>query len=85
MVASCHRRMANYVKALELYQSIHEQHPENLECLRYLVALCKDLNRPFEAFETALLRLERLHLQQQQAAQAAAYARGEAASDGEWC
>jgi intraflagellar transport protein 88 len=32
MVASCHRRMMNYGKALEVYEWIHTQHPDNLEC-----------------------------------------------------
>lgn len=37
MVASCHRRMQNYVKALELYESIHAQHPDNIECASFAV------------------------------------------------
>lgn len=41
MVTSCYRRMHNYQKALELYEQIHTEHPDNLECLRYLVAICK--------------------------------------------
>jgi hypothetical protein len=32
MVASCHRRMAAYNKALELYEEIHAAHPDNIEC-----------------------------------------------------
>jgi len=32
MVASCHRRMANYAKALECYEAIHAQHPDDVEC-----------------------------------------------------
>lgn len=39
-----------------------------MECLRYLVVLCKDLNRRYDAYEGKLLRLER------QAAQTAAAA-----------
>lgn len=66
MVASCHRRMNSYGRALELYEEIHSLHPENMECLRYLVMLCKDLGRRFDGYEAKLLRLER------QAAQAAA-------------
>jgi hypothetical protein len=34
MVASCHRRMANYAKALECYEAIHGQHPDDPECER---------------------------------------------------
>lgn len=32
MVASCFRRMGNHHKALELYEEIHSDHPENVEC-----------------------------------------------------
>ncbi len=46
-------------EALELYQSIHEQHPDNLECLRYLVALSRDLGRRTAVFEERLAKLER--------------------------
>ena len=34
MVTSCYRRMHNYQKALELYEKIHTEHPDNLECKR---------------------------------------------------
>lgn len=64
MVTSCHRRMGNYDRALELYEEIHRQHPDNLECLRYLVAICKDLNRECEEYEQKLVRLERTVSQQ---------------------
>ncbi|KAJ8956024.1 hypothetical protein NQ318_006300 [Aromia moschata] len=43
MVAGCHRRSGNMHKALTLYQEIHQQFPENAECLRFLVRLCSDL------------------------------------------
>ena len=60
MVTSCYRRMGNYAKALLLYENIHEEYPENSECLRYLVAICKDLGRPYEQVnersERALMR-----------------------------
>merc|ERR1719230_1122419 len=59
MVTSCHRRMGSYATALELYEHIHADHPENLECLRYLVALCRDLGRPCDAYLTKLGRLDR--------------------------
>lgn len=32
MVTSCFRRMGNNLKALELYEKIHGEYPENLEC-----------------------------------------------------
>ena len=47
MVTSCYRRLGSYQKALELYESIHKEYPQNLECLRYLVAICKELGKKF--------------------------------------
>ncbi|CAM9141027.1 unnamed protein product, partial [Sphacelaria rigidula] len=59
MVTSCYRRMGNYQKALELYEKIHNDYPENLECLRYLVAICRDHDRPVQHFQHKLARLDR--------------------------
>ena len=63
MVTSCYRRMGNYQKALELYQDIHKQYPQNLECLRYLVAICKDLGTKHVEYQRELTRLERVNMQ----------------------
>ena len=38
---------------------IHEEHPENMESLQYLEALCKDLGRPHEEFSRKLDKLRR--------------------------
>lgn len=43
-------------------------HPDNMECLRYLVVLCKDLGRRYDAYETKLTRLERAAAQSAAAA-----------------
>ncbi|RHW67832.1 intraflagellar transport protein 88 [Trypanosoma brucei equiperdum] len=51
MVASCHRRRGDYVQAKRLYEALHRKYPENLECLRYLVHLCKDAGLIDEANE----------------------------------
>ncbi len=59
MVTSCYRRMGNYSKALQLYEQIHEEYPDNIECLRYLVAICKDLDRPYEEHQQKLVKLDR--------------------------
>jgi intraflagellar transport protein 88 len=59
MVTSCYRRMGNYQKALEYYEEIHAQYPENLECLRYLVAICKDLGHHYDHYQKKLAKLER--------------------------
>jgi intraflagellar transport protein 88 len=59
MVASCHRRVGAYGKAVDAYERIHADAPDNLECLRYLVAMYKDLGRPYEAYQQKLARLDR--------------------------
>jgi len=59
MVTSCYRRMGAFQKAMELYEEIHTKYPDNLECLRYLVAICKDLGHSYEQYQAKLVRLER--------------------------
>jgi len=39
MVASCYRRMKSFREAYDRYKKIHEEDPENVECLRYLVQI----------------------------------------------
>ena len=63
MVTSCYRRMGNYVKAAELYKDIHKEFPQNIECLRYLVALCRDMDTPYEQYQIELSKLERANIQ----------------------
>ena len=63
MVASCFRRMGSYQKALDLYEKIYRDYPENLECLRYLVAISKDMGLKYDHFQRALGALERQSVQ----------------------
>ncbi|TPP46079.1 TPR repeat family protein [Leishmania donovani] len=49
MVASCHRRRGDYVQAKRLYEQVHRKYPDNIECLNYLVQLCKDAGLNEEA------------------------------------
>lgn len=51
MVASCYRRRGDYAVARQRYEAIHHRHPDNVECLRYLVQLCKDTGLVEEANE----------------------------------
>jgi intraflagellar transport protein 88 len=53
MSASCHRRIGNYHQALQVYKDIHARFPDNIECLKFLIHLCKDLGHK-EATEYAL-------------------------------
>jgi len=68
MVASCYRRMGAHAKALELYEDIHKKNPNDIECVRYLITICKDMNLKYEHYAAHLSKLERLNqdVQQQQ-------------------
>ena len=54
MVASCHRRIQNFANALQIYQDIHNQYPDNVECLRYLVHICGEQGMKEQAHEYVL-------------------------------
>ncbi|KAM6145789.1 intraflagellar transport protein 88 homolog isoform 4-T4 [Phoenicopterus ruber ruber] len=61
MVASCYRRSGNYQKALEKYKVIHRKFPENVECLRFLVRLCTDMDlKEVQEYMTKLKKVEKL-------------------------
>ncbi|KAG2490865.1 hypothetical protein HYH03_010783 [Edaphochlamys debaryana] len=82
MVASCHRRTSNLPAALGKYKQIHNMHPDNVECLRYLVHLCSELGRRAEAAEytTKLKKAEKAAVPE--ATTAAAPAAAAAAASG---
>jgi hypothetical protein len=48
-----------------LLGQIHEDHPENIEALQYLEALCKDLGRNHDEYSKKLEKLRRSQPQQQ--------------------
>mmetsp|Transcript_21253 Transcript_21253/g.51375 ORF Transcript_21253/g.51375 Transcript_21253/m.51375 type:complete len:811 (+) Transcript_21253:136-2568(+) len=60
MVASCYRRMGVYHRALKLYEDIHRQHPQEVECLRYLITICKEMGLKYEHYAAELKKLERM-------------------------
>lgn len=64
MVASCHRRRGEFLVAKRLYEQIHRKYPNDVECLRYLVQLCKDGGLMEEANEwmDVMNKVERQHL-----------------------
>lgn len=51
MIAACYRRSGNYSQAIKCYKLIHRKFPENIECVKFLVNLCIDLNLTQEAEE----------------------------------
>ncbi|KAL3692828.1 hypothetical protein R1sor_006479 [Riccia sorocarpa] len=61
MVASCYRRTGQYKLALAKYKAILSEHPENIECLRYLVHMCSSLRREeeLERYEQLLREAEK--------------------------
>ncbi|KAI6234411.1 hypothetical protein M3Y99_00791700 [Aphelenchoides fujianensis] len=67
LIAGCHRRSANFQKALEHYRQIHRRFPQNIECLKFIVQLCNDLRLPEKAeYEEKLKKLERVNQLRQQ-------------------
>merc|ERR1719324_1832891 len=66
MVASCYRRMGASAMALKLYEEIHHAHPNDIECVRYLITICKEMKQKYEHYAVHLRKLERMQEQQQQ-------------------
>mmetsp|Transcript_132977 Transcript_132977/g.384527 ORF Transcript_132977/g.384527 Transcript_132977/m.384527 type:complete len:839 (-) Transcript_132977:46-2562(-) len=60
MVASCYRRMGSYPQALRLYEEIHKSHPNDIECVRYLITICKEMKQNYEHYAAQLRKLERM-------------------------
>eukprot|EP00659_Diplonema_papillatum_P015534 gene15534-23705_t len=61
LVASCYRRIGAFPQAKKMYEDIHRRHPENAECPRYLVHLCKEMGLTDEAvaYHKVLAKLEK--------------------------
>jgi intraflagellar transport protein 88 len=64
MVASCYRRMGAYPQALKLYEDIHHSHPNDIECVRYLITICKEMKQNYDHYANHLRKLERAQEQQ---------------------
>jgi len=60
MVASCYRRMGAYPAALKLYEEIHRSHPNDIECVRYLITICKEMKQNYDHYAVHLRKLERM-------------------------
>jgi len=60
MVASCYRRMGAYPAALKLYEEIHHSHPNDIECVRYLITICKEMKQKYDHYANHLRKLERM-------------------------
>jgi intraflagellar transport protein 88 len=47
MIASCYRRMNLFNEALKVYEDIHSLNSDNIDCLRGLVQIRKELGMPY--------------------------------------
>lgn len=47
MIASCYRRMNLFNEALKVYEDIHEEHHDNIDALRALVQIRKELGMKY--------------------------------------
>lgn len=70
MIAASYRRAGNYQQALAAYQSTHQRFPDNVDCLKFLVRLCSELESEtgqlnygqlLEQYSELLRRLEKTH------------------------
>ena len=48
MIASCYRRMNLFNDALKVYEEIHDENQDNIDCLRGLVQIRKELGMPYQ-------------------------------------
>ena len=44
MIAASYRRAGNYQTAFSMYQTIHGRFPDNVDCLKFLIRLCGELD-----------------------------------------
>ena len=59
MIASCYRRMNLFNEALKVYEEIYDQNQDNIDCLRGLVQIRKELGMKYAQFSEKLMVLDR--------------------------
>ena len=59
MIASCYRRMNLFNEALKVYEEIYDENPDNIDCLRGLVSIRRELGMKFNQFQEKLALLDR--------------------------
>ena len=59
MIASCYRRMNLFNEALKVYEEIYEENQDNIDCLRGLVSIRRELGLKFNQFQEKLAILDR--------------------------
>lgn len=58
MVAACLRRTDDTDQAIQMYEDIHKQFPEDVECLKFLVILCQSKGLACEEYQEKLSVLQ---------------------------
>jgi hypothetical protein len=46
-------------EALKIYEDIYNEHPDNIDCLRGLVQIRKELGMPYQQYSEKLMALDR--------------------------
>jgi len=59
MIASCYRRMNLFNEALKIYLDIEANHGDNIDCLRGIVTIKKELGMPYQQYSEKLMALDR--------------------------
>jgi len=59
MIASCFRRMNLFNEALRVYEDIQAENPDNIDCLRGLVQIRKELGMKYQHLQEKLMVLDR--------------------------
>ena len=59
MIASCYRRMNLFNEALKVYEDIYEENQDNIDWLKGLVQIRKDLGMKYQQFSEKLMVLDR--------------------------
>lgn len=57
--AKCFLKLGNNREAFRALRGIHLKYPDNRETLTYLIAVCKELNLPYEEYYQKISRLEK--------------------------
>ena len=58
MVANCYRKLGDKTKAFTLLRHIHNIYPADVDCLRYLISICDELNESTIEYNRTLQKLQ---------------------------
>lgn len=57
MIGSCCRKIGRLDDALDVYEEVRNDHPRNVECLKYILSICHDLGRDCSRYEKEMNHL----------------------------